>query len=265
MSINYDKVAADNIHMQWPTEDNFTPSEEIASVVSSPTKTDTHPQQVAHELANLLDGSLRHMSSTIDQVQKLPHGKIDDDILKQLTTINHAMQQMASLVHGIGTQKLDTKNTLPNSEAALQTTIYETIQLYKPLITEHEIQYDINIAPQAKLLPTGPLSIVLNNAILNSIQAIIKADIHNGYITIKVITDKQSTCIQVTDNGCGIDKKLIDPMKQFIFGITTKEDGQGIGLAFCKDVAMRLEGSIELQNVLPHGTRMTFKYRTDKI
>lgn len=251
--------------MLQPINDNFTPSKDDTPRLASLKQDATHPEQVAHELANLLDGSLRHMNSTINQVQHLPAGKIDSTILDQLETINNAMQQMIELVHGIGQKKNEHSNCLPNEKKNLQSTIYESIQLNKPRLEALNIQYDINIVPQAKLLPTGPLMIVFNNAIINSIQAIEKSGTRDGYIAIKVITDTKYTCIQITDNGCGIDPLLIDPINHFIFGITTKIDGNGIGLAYCKEIAKTLDGSIELQNVLPHGSRLTFKYATQKI
>jgi two-component system NtrC family sensor kinase len=64
-------------------------------------------------------------------------------------------------------------------------------------------------------------------------------------------------CIEVSDNGCGMDEatqlKIFDPF------FTTKShmDGTGLGLYICHSMAERLNGRIELES--EPGTGSTFK------
>ena len=83
-------------------------------------------------------------------------------------------------------------------------------------------------------------SIVLNNLIINGIQAIDDT----GTVEISIEENEDETIIQVKDSGNGIPKdeiyKIFDPL------FTTKQTGTGLGLASVKTIIESHDGTISV-------------------
>jgi PAS domain S-box-containing protein len=98
---------------------------------------------------------------------------------------------------------------------------------------------------------------ILLNLLINATQAVRKKDSCIKLIVSVVDGRQDQFCIEVTDNGCGMDEetqlKIFDPF------FTTKAhmDGTGLGLYICHSMAERLNGRIELES--EPGTGSTFK------
>ncbi|XQF91301.1 ATP-binding protein [Pseudoalteromonas espejiana] len=64
-------------------------------------------------------------------------------------------------------------------------------------------------------------------------------------IALKIISTQNSVnCITISDNGHG----LANPDNIFVPFYTTKQQGQGIGLSFCRNVIEQHKGSLSLVN-----------------
>jgi two-component system, NtrC family, nitrogen regulation sensor histidine kinase NtrY len=84
---------------------------------------------------------------------------------------------------------------------------------------------------------------VLNNVIINSIQAIPSE--RSGVVTVSVYKRNQNAVIQVSDNGGGIPADI----RAHVFepNFTTKSSGSGLGLAICKKIVEAHEGDIHFK------------------
>lgn len=86
------------------------------------------------------------------------------------------------------------------------------------------------------------LEIVFANLITNAIEAMD----NNGTITISAKTEQNDVIIEVEDSGPGISQENIDQVFEPLF--TTKENGTGLGLASCKNIIERHNGTISVKN-----------------
>jgi signal transduction histidine kinase/DNA-binding response OmpR family regulator/streptogramin lyase len=117
----------------------------------------------------------------------------------------------------------------------------------------HEsIELDQSVWVDIRMLGT-----VIRNIISNSIKFCNKG----GEITISVTKKETQACIQIHDNGIGIDADKIDRIidsKDFVstFG-TENEKGTGLGLIVCKEFVEKNNGSITIQSVVNEGTTLT--------
>ena len=82
------------------------------------------------------------------------------------------------------------------------------------------------------------LAIVLNNLILNGIQAIVSS----GTIEISVEENNDEIVIQVKDSGKGIPKEELDNIFDPLF--TTKQHGTGLGLSSVKSIINAHDGTV---------------------
>ncbi len=101
---------------------------------------------------------------------------------------------------------------------------------------------------------------VLNNVILNAVEAMP----HGG--TLKIIGERQGGSVQlrIADSGAGIPEEVLSRL--FTDLVTTKENGNGLGLSYCKRIMEAHGGRIELSSKLSAGTevRLVFPEHVDE-
>lgn len=110
-----------------------------------------------------------------------------------------------------------------------------------------------------------PIFTILNNLIINSIEAID----NNGIVNIEAKVETGTLILNVTDNGNGIEEELIPYL--FNPGFTTKFDeitgnpSTGIGLSHIKNTLDELNGTIEIKSTIKIGTEFIIKIPIDTI
>ncbi len=85
------------------------------------------------------------------------------------------------------------------------------------------------------------LEVVIENIILNSIQAIDG----KGLIQIRLYEDNENAVIEIEDSGPGMTDEVL--AKAFDPLFTTKTEGTGLGLATCKNIVEQHGGRIEIK------------------
>jgi signal transduction histidine kinase len=109
------------------------------------------------------------------------------------------------------------------------------------------------------ILPSSPTWIqtdknqfvsAMNNLIKNAIQSI--PSNQNGLVMVQIIQRGEFCEIRVSDNGSGIKEENVD--KIFLPNFTTKNTGNGIGLAYCKKIIEDCKGRIRFETKIGEGT-----------
>jgi signal transduction histidine kinase len=232
----------------------------------SPDTPESGPQ-LAHELANLLDGSLRNVGLVLRSLRDSTQGgrqpaiPIDDDLLHRLETVSIGLRQMADLIHRwMGWQHeamwqhQDTRT--------LRQVIDHATRLLQPAAMSRRINIVVSIADDAANLPAASVYPILANALRNGIEAIAgdpNRGSSSGTIEIGAVIACGTLEISVADDGPGICPSLLDQTGQFRFGVTSKPNGHGLGLSLCRDIAARLGGTLLIANRSPHGTELCLR------
>lgn len=76
-------------------------------------------------------------------------------------------------------------------------------------------------------------------------------------IKIKVNNKEDNYQIIIEDNGEGIDKDNVKKIGKDSF--TTKDNGTGIGLAYCKDIIKKHNGTLQIKSIKDKGTKVIIK------
>ncbi len=217
--------------------------------------------RLAHELANLLDGSLRNVGLALTDLRDLSGdaiGKMDDAVVGRLSAANQAMQQMASLLRRWQTHT-QTLGQLCAQAHSLGRAIELAVRLIRPAAEAHAIELNVIVADDAAALPGASLQAVIINVLRNSIEACAAAPHQPCRIDLDARLDDQQLMIMIADTGSGIDPALLDKHGRAVAGRTTRPDGHGIGLTVVRDIAADLGGVVELRNQSPRGARFILR------
>jgi len=238
---------------------------------ASPTgqpKADDPAAQFAHELANLLDGSMRHLGIAIDTLRKpdepeATKSKPDDDLLHRLKIADQAMKRMASLIHAWMKSAPEPMELFDRSQT-LRQTLDQLIQMHWPAAAQHGIELGLQVDEDAAGLPAGPVFPIVSNAIRNSLEAIIRdPDDHPAghRIDVSVEIHDDRVCLTVRDDGPGLGDPICDGGGGLVFtGRSSKLDGHGVGLMLCRQIALGLDGELTVVNQQPNGVLLTLTF-----
>jgi C4-dicarboxylate-specific signal transduction histidine kinase len=231
---------------------------------------DVLPQRVAHEMANLLDGSLRNLGLAIHSLREPIDAQdqaaaSDDALLDRLEATDHAMKQMVSLVNQLrsgGATPADFGRTQTLAEA-----VDHAIHLLQPAADASGTALRVKFEPAAARQPVGPLYPVILNILRNSLEAIETTPTDHReppWVEITGQVQRDMLTLRITDNGPGLDDTLFDDHGVFRFGVTTRADGHGIGLQLARETVAALQGTLDLKNTHPHGLRLTLSLPVPK-
>jgi len=220
--------------------------------------------RLAHELNNLLDGSLRHIGLAVRALRETSPGQTesaggDEQALRRLDTASAALRQMAELIQGWTSGEDDQPNA-PSQEGQSKprATLIEAMQgvvtMLQPLAETSGVTIDLQLSHIDHRVICTSKSIVraVDNLIRNSIEAIAERQSHQGderrRVTLILERHSKTLEIRVVDTGPGFATTLFNVDGGFRFGQTTKSAGQGIGLSLCCDVVRKLGGTLQLTN-----------------
>ena len=202
--------------------------------------------RLAHELANLLDGSLRNVGLAItglDRPDEVDRSPGEPNVLAKLNAASHAMHQMATLLQ----QWMNSAPpALDSQHGSIGDAVDHAIQLVAPLAQTQQIFIDADVSARAAVLPAGSVFTLVINALRNSVEAFTDQKVRR--ISLRVDTDGSEVVLTVTDTGPGLDPCLLDARGQFQFGRTTKPAGHGFGLVLCRDIVRGLGGELSIAN-----------------
>jgi nitrogen fixation/metabolism regulation signal transduction histidine kinase len=134
----------------------------------------------------------------------------------------------------------------------LNALLREVLTLYESLAGWIRIE----LAPDLPRLVGDPAQLqqVIHNLLQNAQDALV--DSNNPSIVVRSEPVAGGIRVTITDNGSGFPEQLMQ--RAFEPYVTTKPKGTGLGLVIVKKIIDEHGGTVEIQNVAPHGARITF-------
>lgn len=168
-----------------------------------------------------------------------------DLIIEELDRANNIVSEYLSLAQS---KSKDLK--LQNLNLIIKTLL--------PLIQADALIRDINIVSQLGDIPDMPLiEKEIRQLILNLIRNGIEATEKGGTITVRTYTENSVVVLAIQDQGEGIKSELVEKLGTPF--LTTKENGTGLGLAVCYNIAARHNATITV-NTGQTGTTFFVKF-----
>lgn len=194
-------------------------------------------QALIHEVANLVDGSLR----LIDLARRaVRHPEVPESepgaTLRHLDGAHAAMAHIGSLVRSVYQPAASPARATRDS---LTSAIVSATDLLLPRLRERDIELHLDLDPALQGVPADEAYAVVSNAVRNSMEAIGE----RGRIDVRGRLCGREVRLEILDDGAGPPHH---PERVFELGFTTKTGSSGIGLSLAAEVIGELGGRIEL-------------------
>lgn len=192
------------------------------------------------------------------QLAKHSTSQNDKDIIKG---IEHSNDQLLNLVNQmLDLAALDAKKMeVHYKNGDVIKFIKKSVDLYKSYSDSklQTINFNCKVEQLIMDFDDDKLQKILNNLVSNAI----KFTPEGGRISINVKTEQDKLMIQVSDNGMGIDKSVLNQVfeRHYKTNDILGNEGSGIGLALTKDLVELLKGSIDVTSETGKGSIFTVK------
>lgn len=197
--------------------------------------------RITHDMRNPLTVIINYSM----MVRKNSRGKLDKKSLDQLSLIEEEARKMYHQIE-------DVLNYVKLPPLKLES--YSLHDILKKVIERVQISDDVEIhLPKNNpriVCDIDKMEIVFVNLITNAVEAM------NGSGTINISSKNEQDyiIIEIEDSGPGISDENLSKVFEPLF--TTKENGTGLGLASCKNIIERHNGTISVEN---NPTRFTIQ------
>jgi signal transduction histidine kinase len=241
-----------------------------------------HLENQAMELSELLGERERELANTLNSMKELSlkydnlssvkrlAASVAHEIRNPLTTVRGFMQLMKPLLEGSGKSsyadvaidEIDRANkiiyeflnatkspTLKKELLPLHNVIQDIVMLCQSeaVLSNVELTFDTSSKDVMVWMDGKQIKQVLLNLIQNALQAITESTKkRSGKVTIRTRLSADTVSVLIEDNGQGMTKDVLHNLFKPFY--TTKEDGNGIGLAVCSEIIKGHNGSIRVKS-----------------
>jgi signal transduction histidine kinase len=204
---------------------------------------------IAHEVRN----PLTNINLSIEQLRsEFTNTESSEMLFNMITRNSERINQLVS----------DLLNTtrvaeLSFSQASINDILDSSLELARDRIELNHIRveknYDPHICPIS--VDVAKIKIAFLNIIVNAIEAMKE----NGILQISTFYNNNLCTVKITDNGKGMTKSEMDRLFEPYF--TTKEKGNGLGLANSQNIILGHNGSISAESEPGIGTTFAINFR----
>jgi signal transduction histidine kinase len=220
---------------------------------------------LTHELANLVDGSMRQLGLALRQISDPTSTRdADEDLANRITIVLAALEKMAEALR-LATGGPPGFWLQDRFNAKLSDAVRYGVGILEAAATERNIKLETSIDPKASDLLAGHIYTVVVNAVRNAIESIVAANVVAGLVRIELEVIQRGGVpwvhIEIADNGAG--PPVLPPGRDSIVfdpSFSTKPGGLGVGLALCRQIVESLHGTIELNKRPVAGAKLVMNF-----
>jgi len=211
---------------------------------------------IAHEINN----PLQMIQMQAGWIEELLH----EEKLLDINNLHEYEESVAKIKHHVHRAGTITHRLLGFSrkisseyDVHINELLQETISFLENEAQSNNITLNLQLDATLPTLRTDGAQVqqVLLNLIENSLDAVGS----NGQIDITTSFIAKEICIQIADNGPGIDAEVLAKIWEPFFTTKAAGKGTGLGLSICSDIVNKLGGSIIAENRLQGGALFTLK------
>lgn len=190
-------------------------------------------------------------------ITKLEHG--ETDLHQKLDMIESSIIKLENVIFSLKQFSRNTYKEIATSEINLADFIREIIDSMRFVNNFERITFNVDIPGDLVIHTDGArLKSIFTNLVDNAIKYH-DYDKPNPFIAIQATKKWKACFVKISDNGLGIDSRLIDNIFNMFYRANTKSEGSGLGLYLVKESLTKLNGAIKVKSKLSRGTTFIIK------
>jgi signal transduction histidine kinase len=180
--------------------------------------------------------------------------KTDEELQGYVEMMETSIQKLDDVLADMEEQSDSLQSEVKPEVIDLDSMIENQLDLMQYMPGAEVIEKDIRISAN-ELFYSDPyhMNVIFNNLISNSIKYYDPKK-KRPFLKITANVTKTKASFEIRDNGIGIDEQSISKIFEMFFRATGERDGTGIGLHLVKNSVDKLQGTIDVQSSLGHGT-----------
>lgn len=217
----------------------------------------------AHELGNLLDGSLRNLGLATRRLEEksTASGQSGQEALDRLHVAGDSLRQMAGMLKRWMEAGGGDAMNVCWEEGSLLEVMGRAIRSIEPLAQDAGIRIDVVLPAALSQVEAGKLFPVFLNGLRNAVEAIGR----DGWVRVRGKRVLDQIEITIEDDGAGVDERLPrDERGLAPAGMTTKRHGHGMGLDISRRMLESMGGWIRLMDGLKKGAVLKVVWKDDR-
>ncbi|MTI20023.1 GHKL domain-containing protein, partial [Fulvivirga sp. RKSG066] len=136
--------------------------------------------------------------------------------------------------------------------------INEILDSYRYMENCDRVKTEVKVEQGTYMADKSRLRIILNNLISNAIKYC-HTEKKDCYININVYKKSNQICLDIEDNGIGIDPEYLPKIYQMFYRANDSKFGSGLGLYIVKESVENLGGTIDICSEVEKGTSVFIK------
>jgi signal transduction histidine kinase len=213
-------------------------------------------KEYLHEIVPIIDA----YASARDgfEVANMPYGEFREDLFKLIENITHGSRRIDNIVSQLK-EFSRIRDGQKMSEVDIKSRLEKVVMLANSQIKRMVRNFEMEVPPDLPLIYTDSQAVeqIALNLLINASQAADKTD---SWVRLKAYPaseEPRSLCLEVADNGCGMDEYSLNHIFEPLFTTKGPDTGTGLGLYICHNLVEALGGVIEVESKLSVGS--TFK------
>ncbi len=181
----------------------------------------------------------------------------DETANKFLSEFEGQATRLNTILDGLLTLTKMSFNTDSKQEIDFEKVVYDCISSYKFLENFDLVEFNIKIQPNIKFNAEWALvNTIIQNLIENGIKYARTED-NKPQIDIDISKNENHICINVKDNGIGMDEETQSKIFKMFFRANRKIQGTGLGLHILHRAIDKLNGEVKIDSQLGVGSQFT--------
>lgn len=192
------------------------------------------------------------------QMQNLIHADSLNVMRERAVPLSEGIERLRKLTEQLLNLAMTQAGTNRDQEVNVSVMARELMAEFLPLAEARNIDLGLDeIGPLTMRATPDALRLILKNALENSL----KYTPNSGEVTLRLLSDDDSSVIEIVDNGPGIPVAERERVFDSFYRMSgTIGEGSGLGLAIAREAASRLGGVISLDEPI-EGRGLVFRYR----
>ena len=189
------------------------------------------------------------------EVANMPYDEFRLDLFKLIENVTHGSRRIDTIVTQLKAfSRIQDSRKL--ADVNIKSVLDRVATLANSQIKRMVKRFEMNVPTDLPKLYTDGNAIeqIVLNLLINACQAADKSDSWVGLKAYMITDNPDKLCIEITDNGCGMDDETLGHIFDPLFTTKGPASGTGLGLYVCHNLVEGLGGMIDVQSAPGEGS-----------